>query len=218
MPALGQSVAAYVNEGIPLVTRSCGVGTRYGDRFADRRHHVNSLHIGYERDPGTGDDEPDPDPYPHDEWVEVHFQNWVTAITCARVDDIQVFLRRGVIRDHGGRLVGCVIDAALGVEGVDLAAVLVNVDHGGFAFVVGVVVLRGKPTDERVGTDRHGAAIGQFLLLVLVEGCATETDHDNDDAEVDDVATIAASVAAGELHHSGEDIGVLLGGDHPAAT
>jgi len=34
---------------------------------------------------------------------------------------------------------------------------------------------------------------------------------------VDDVATVAARVAAGELDHAGKDVGVLLSGDDAAA-
>src|SRR4029077_20069869 len=57
-----------------------------------------------------------------------------------------------------------------------------------------------------------------LLLFVLIEGGAGDSDDHHDHAEMDDVASVAASVAVRELDHGGEHtLSAFLGNDASAA-
>ena len=56
------------------------------------------------------------------------------------------------------------------------------------------------------------------LLLVAVEGRAGQPDHDDHHADVDDVAAVAARVAAGQQPDADEQIPAGLSGDDGGAA
>ncbi len=66
------------------------------------------------------------------------------------------------------------------------------------------VVLREGLADKRVGADLHFVAEAHRLFFVLIEGCAGNADDDDHNAEVDNVASVAAGIAVRQLHHGGE--------------
>ena len=58
-----------------------------------------------------------------------------------------------------------------------------------------------------VRADLHLRAGRHLHLLILIESRAGDADEDQHDAEVHDVAAVAARVAHGQLRHRGKQIG-----------
>ncbi len=59
---------------------------------------------------------------------------------------------------------------------------------------------------------------GHLAFLIGVEGRAGQPDDDNDHADVDDVAAIAAGVAPGQQVHGGKEVLAGLTGNHARAA
>ena len=69
-----------------------------------------------------------------------------------------------------------------------------------------------------VVADLHLVAEAHLLLFVLIEGQPGEADDDQHHAEMDEVSAVTARVAARDLHHAVDDVGVLLAGDDASAA
>ncbi len=119
---------------------------------------------------------------------------------------------------HGLRLLAGVVDALFGQHLELLLAVLVDVQHGPFGVVVSVGVLGGADLLQGVGRDHELVVDGHLAFLIGVECRAGQPDDDNDHADVDDVAAVAAGVAPGEEVHGGKQILAGLTGNHARAA
>src|SRR5437762_886338 len=75
-----------------------------------------------------------------------------------------------------------------------------------------------QAANQIVAADLHVVAIPEFGFLVLIESGAGESNHDQHNAEVDDVSTVAACVAMRELDHGGEHTLSGLVGDNATAA
>src|SRR5258708_1065414 len=98
-----------------------------------------------------GDGDPNGQPEPHRQRVEVSLENRFAGRVLSFIDQVKILFQRGADRGHGLCLLTGLVKAALGIESVDLASVLFNVDDGPLAGIVRLVFLR-------VGAAYHGRA------------------------------------------------------------
>src|ERR1700692_2945034 len=110
------------------------------------------------------------------------------------------------------------VEAALGRHRVNLLATFVHVEDCPLAEIVWIVLVGGGAANQGIGADGQLVAAFHLHLFILIKGEPREADNDHDDAEVDDVSTIASRIAMGELHHRSEHVlsGVLR--DHATAA
>src|SRR5215471_4332484 len=161
--------------------------------------------VGHQRQDCAADDDPHTEPDPHHERIQVRFQNRMAVIWIqAFIDDVKIFFQRRADVGHRRRLLAGLVEAALGCQLIDLSAVFVNIKDCPFGFVIWEFVGGVRAADQRVGPYRHFVAIRHFLLFVLIEGRAGQTDQDHRNAEVNDVASVASCIAMRELDHRGE--------------
>src|SRR5438046_2882445 len=92
------------------------------------------------------------------------------------------------------RLLAGLIEAPLGIHRSNLLVALENIDDGPLAAVVLVVFLSVRLADQRVRAQRHFVAVSHFFFGLTIEGGAENSDDQDSDAEVDDVAAVAARV------------------------
>ena len=78
-------------------------------------------------------------------------------------------------------------------------AVLEDFQAGAVGLVIVVVDLIEILAQDRVRTDAQRVADAQVFLYVFVEGRTGDADENQDHAEVDDVAAVAAGVAHGQV-------------------
>ena len=123
----------------------------------------------------------------------------------AGVDDVEIFAKSGVDGDHGaGGLLVALELTLFGIEHHDLLVALEDFDDHALRSVIFFGLGVGALQDESVGAEFQGVADVHGFLRFGVEGSAGEADEDEDHAEVNDVAAIAAGVAHGEFvsrHH-----------------
>src|SRR6266851_6402107 len=163
------------------------------------------------------DDDPNAQPEPHHQRVKVSLEDRFAGRVLPFVDKVKVLFQRGADRGHSLRLLAGLVKAALRIESVDLTSVLFNVDDGPLAGIVRLVFLRVRAADQGISADGQLVAEAQRLLFILIEGSARQSDDDYYDAEVDDVSTITAGIAVGQLHHGGEHVLARVLGNDAAA-
>ena len=100
----------------------------------------------------------------------------------------------------------------------DRLPIFVHIQNGILNAVVGIVFLRVIVTDQRIGPDLHLLMETQLLFLLLIEGGAREADYDYNDAEMDNVSTVASGVSACKRHHRGQQILSGMPGDHASTA
>src|SRR5579863_4578322 len=127
---------------------------------------------------------------------------------------VQIFLRRRSVGDHRRSLLARLVETSLGVERGNLFPALEDVHDRPLAAVIRIVILGVRLADESVRANRHLVAETHLLLFVLVEHRSGEPDHDDDHAEVNDVAAVTAGVAMRELHHGGKKILAGMAANH----
>src|SRR6266851_8830037 len=102
----------------------------------------------------------------------------LTGCVLAFIYEVQILFQRGADRGHRLRLLAGLVKAALGIESVDLASVLFDVDDGPLAGIVRLVFLRVRAADQSVGAEGELIAEAEGLLFILIEGGARESDDD----------------------------------------
>src|ERR1017187_4712550 len=130
----------------------------------------------------------------------------------------QIFAEAGVNARQRLRLLAGFIEAALGIHGRNLLAATEHVDDGPLVGVVGIVVLRVGLADQRVGTNVDFVAEAHFFFNFFVERRSQDSNDDEGDAEVDDVAAVATGVSVAQVNHGGEQILLALAGDDAASA
>jgi len=100
----------------------------------------------------------------------------------------------------------------------DLLAAAEYVDDRPLVGVVGIVVLREGLADQGVGTDGELVAEAHLFFNFFIERSAKDSDDDQGDAEVDDIASVASGVAVVEVNHGAEQILMALAGDDATST
>ena len=110
------------------------------------------------------------------------------------VNQVEVFRRGGADAWNGLRLLAGLVEAPLGIHRSNLLVALENIDDGPLAAVILVVFLSVRLADERVRAQRHFVAVSHFLFGLTIEGGTENSDDQDGDAEVDDVAAVAARV------------------------
>src|SRR6476660_6303286 len=93
------------------------------------------------------------------------------------------------------------VEAAFGIEGVDLFVALEYLDDGQIAAVVRILFLRVRTAQQRVRTERQLIAESHFFFGFAVEWRPQDSNEDERHAEVDDITSVAASVAMPQAYH-----------------
>ena len=151
--------------------------------------------------------------------IEIGVDDGPTVIgVAACIDDVEIVQRRALNRNHR-------LGDSAGWEKVTR-----RVQHH-FGFTVAenfecgavgcVIVVRGLVeilAEDGVGADGEALADGHFRLIFLVECAARNADEDQDHAEVDDVAAVAASVAHGQIADGGKDVCAVARSDYARAA
>src|ERR1700733_6224217 len=188
---------------VPLVSRDRGwlLDHSCRDGRADWSRGIRD-----QRQHGANENDPDSEPDPHHQRIQVRLDDGLSLFILAFIDQVEILFHRGTNTRLGRSLTAGLIEEALRGKRVDLVAILIDVHDGPLAGVVRTVILRVRAADQVVVADVHLVAIGEAVarFLILIECRAGESDDDNDDTEVNDVATIAARVAMRELDHGGE--------------
>src|SRR5580698_2311332 len=102
-----------------------------------------------------------------------------------------------MIRDHGLRLLAGVVEASFGRHLRQEFAVLIYVQQFILAVVIRIRVLGVTKTDQAIRPERHRIMKSHLLLIRLIEGGPREPDKYDHDADVDQVAAVSTSIAAG---------------------
>ena len=87
---------------------------------------------------------------------------------------------------------------------------MVYVEQRVIGVVVQIRVLRKPDAHERVGPDRHLAVQAQLALNIAIEGRSSQADHNNHYADVNDVAAVAARIAARQEPHGHKKVATSL--------
>src|SRR6476646_4547636 len=87
-------------------------------------------------------------------------------------------------------------EALFRVKSGEEFAVFINFQQRRLRPVIGIVVLSVFFANKSVRTNLDFIAFTDFLFFVLVKRSAGQTNHDQHYAEMDDIAAIAAHVAA----------------------
>src|SRR5208282_1026597 len=137
----------------------------------------------------------------------------------ACINHVEIFAEGGIDGDHGaGFVVAVGEEAALGIEHHEGFAVAHDLDGGALGLIVGAGARFKFLAEEAVGPDAHLVAGVHGALDVAVEGGAGESDEDEDDAEMDHVAAVAAGVAHGEFDGGGKHVHSCAGADDHGAA
>src|SRR5437660_3131223 len=168
---------------------------------------------------GAGDHDPNPHPDPHHQRIQMDLKNGTASILVqSLVHKVQIFFEGGSIGDHGGHLLAGFVEAPLRIQGVNLFSAFEYIDDGPLTAVIRFVFLSVRAAHQGVSPETHFVAVTHFLLFILIESSAGETDHDDDHAEVNDVTTITPGIAMRELHHRGEKALTRMSFDDSAAA
>ncbi len=98
--------------------------------------------VGDQGQGGAAEDDPDADPDPHDQRVDVGFENWAARVLVqALVDQVEIFVQGRSYEGHGRSLAAGFVKAALGRESVDLFAAFEYVHNGPLGGVVGKLLV-----------------------------------------------------------------------------
>ncbi len=156
-----------------------------------------------EGDEGAEGDENNARPDPADERIQECFDDGLAGVRVgAFIDYVQIPAGNGVDGDHGLGLLAGDVDAFLGCHLEELFAVLVDIEKRVLGVVVGVRILGEADTLEGVRADGQCAVQCEFAFFIAVEGRAAQTDDDDYDSDVNEVAAVAPGVAADQQENS----------------
>src|ERR1039458_7871193 len=180
-------------------------------RWSSGRHgrcHLHSGGIRHERDDRPEDHDDQANPNPGNQRIHVRFNDRASVgLVLAFVDQIEVAHQKEILAEagvnarQGLRLLAGLIETALGIHGCNLLAAAEYVDDRPLVGVVGIVVLRIRLADQRVGADVDFVAEGHFFFHFFIERRSQNSNDDQGDAEVDDIAAIAARISVVQMKH-----------------
>jgi hypothetical protein len=139
-------------------------------------------------------------------------------LVLAFVDNIHIFAQCRADRGHVLLLLARSVEAAFGIQGVDLLVAFKNLNDGKIAAVVRILLLGVRAAQQGVGTECQFVAESHFLFSFAVEGRAQNSQEDQRHAEVDDVTSIAASIAMPQANHRYCQVLAGMAGDHASAA
>src|SRR6202142_843282 len=139
----------------PSVSGSCRGGADLGSGGHTGTHGNGYRNcIGNERDDGAENHDQYANPYPGDQRVQVRLDDGAAGFgVLSLINNIEVFFQRGADGRDVLLLLAGIEEAALGIERVDLAAILEDVNDGDVGAVVGILFLGVGAADEGVGAD-----------------------------------------------------------------
>src|ERR1043165_4323215 len=140
------------------------------------------------------------------------------VLVLALLNYIQIFFQRGSHRGNVLRLLGSLVEPALGIERVDLLAILEHVKNRDVAAIVRILLLRVRAAGERVWADGQLVSVCHFFFRRLIERSSHHADANESDTDMNYVSAVAARVTARQVHHRGRKITSSLACDNPPAA
>ena len=149
----------------------------------------------------------------------MRFNNWSPGVpVLAFVDQIQIFSQGRADRRHVLLLLTRGVKAAFGIQRVDLLVALENLNDGEIAAVIRILLLRVRAAKQRVGTKRQLVSKPHLFFFTVIKWRSQDSDEDQRDTEVDDVASVAASVAMPQANHRRRQVLAGVARDHASAS
>src|ERR1700722_10800193 len=205
--------------GTVLISITCPGVSRFAHRCDDGNLHGDG--VWHERDDGAEDHDDQADPDPRNQRIHMGFDDGASGgFVLAFINQIEIahqkkiFAKARINSRQGLRLLAGFIEAALRIHCRNLFAASKHVDNGPLIAVIGIVILRERLADQRVGTNKDLFPKSHFFFDFFIKRSAEDSDDYQRDAEVDDVSAIAAGVAAAQLNHRGEKILISLSRDN----
>src|SRR5215471_17949019 len=97
---------------------------------------------------GPAEDDPNTQPDPHDQRIEVRFEDRMTSVLIQPlIDEIKIFVQTRADKWHRPRLLAGFVEAALGSNRVNLPAILQDVEDGPLGGIVRELFIRIRAAD-----------------------------------------------------------------------
>src|SRR5580765_3375870 len=109
-------------------------------------------------------------------------------------------------------------ETLFGVQPSQEFSIFIDVKQRGLRTVIRVVVVSVFFTDQGVTANLELVALAHLLLRIFIEGGARKTDDNQHNTKMNNVSTVPAHIAAGELIHSCKQVGLQLVFPDKAAT